>query len=333
MGRLPRQKLKLLYLRKILREQTDPEHRLSADALVEVLAQYGVSAERKSIYDDIGALQEFGEDVMQYKGRGGGYAVETREFELAELKLLVDAVGSSRFLTERKSRALIAKMEQLASRYQAGALRRQVHVFGRAKTDNECIYYNVDALHAAIAADRQVAFRYFKWALATDGTHQFIRRYQRGGAEYCVSPWALIWDNLNYYLAAYDAAAREIRHFRVDKMEQIRPLDRVREGRDQFTAGDPTRYHHAMFGMFHGGEETVTLRAGNYFADVLRDRFGDDLHPIPVDAAHFDVSVQIMVSPQFFGWLAGLDGGVWPVAPKHVVLRYKETLKKLLSSI
>ena len=329
MPRSQRQKLKLLYLQKILRARTDDAHRMSADALCEALAGYGIHAERKSIYEDMDALAEFGEDILRYRGRNAGFAIGAREFELAELRLLADVISSSRFLTARKSRELIAKVEGMASRYEAAALGRQVHVAGRVKTANESIFLNVDALHAAMAAGEQVAFRYFKWSLSETGG--FVKQFRREGADYIVSPWALIWDNLNYYLAAYDSRSQSIRHYRVDKMERIRRVDAPREGQEAWEAEDPEEGQRAVFGMFHGETQTVVLRARNEFADVLRDRFGAELSPYRVDADWFEVSVRVAVSPQFFGWLAGLEGGVRPVSPDAVVTQYRESLKNLLA--
>lgn len=327
MAKASRQSLKLLYLRKILHERTDDGHRLNAEQLVEALEQYGISAERKSIYQDIDRLAEFGEDILRFKGRTAGFALGAREFELAELRLLVDIISSSRFLTPGKSQKLIRKVERLTSRYEAAALDRQVHVAGRVRADNEAIFYNIDALHAAMAAGEQVSFRYFKWTLAPAGG--FRKTYRHDGARYAVSPWALIWDNLNYYLAAYDAQAGEIRHYRVDKMEDISRLPRAREGKEAYDAHHAAADQPALFGMFNGQVQTVTLRALPAFADVLRDRFGDELHPLRQPDGSFTAAVRVVVSPQFFGWIAGLDGGVWITAPEAVAQDFRARMQAL----
>jgi len=157
------QKLKLLYLKNMLEEQSDEQHPLNTQQILDYLAAHDIKAERKAIYNDIVCLQDFGMDIIHKPGRNGGYYLASREFELPELKLLVDAVQSSKFLTSKKSMQLITKLSTLASTYEAGSLKRQVVVSGRVKTMNESIYYNVDRLHEAIAQNSQITFRYFEW--------------------------------------------------------------------------------------------------------------------------------------------------------------------------
>ena len=221
MAKGPNQKLKLLYLYQILLQKTDEEHKMSMDELLAALSRCGVAAERKSIYSDIAALQDFGLDVVMQRGPGGGYYVASRDFELPELKLLVDAIQCSRFITEKKSNELIKKIESLASEPQARALQRQVYVSDRVKTLNESIYYNIDTLHNAISEGVQITFQYFEWVLDFSKAQRIQKRYRKDGALYQVSPWALTWDDENYYMVAYDSASDSIRHYRVDKMEHI----------------------------------------------------------------------------------------------------------------
>ena len=273
-ARSEKQKLKLLYLKQILEEQTDENHPITTQQLVERLAEMGIRAERKSIYSDMACLQEFGMDVCTAHGRGGGYFLASREFELPELKLLVDAVQSSRFLSERKSVELISKLEKLASRYDAGSLRRQVTVSGRVKTMNESIYYNVDDLNNAINQNRQIRFHYFQWNV--DKKEEF----RHGGAWYHVSPWHLRWDDENYYLIGYDSASREVRHYRVDKMKDICVLDAPREGQDLIADFDAAAYTKRLFGMYGGEAIHVALDAENRIIGILIDRFGNDIHVV-----------------------------------------------------
>lgn len=234
MSKNPNQKLKLLYLYQILLQRTDENHKLTTDELRAALERCGITAERKSIYSDIEALQNFGLDVICQRGTGGGYYVASREFELPELKLLVDAIQCSRFITEKKSNELIGKIEHLTSDHEAHTLQRQVYVSERVKTLNEQIYYNIDALHAAISNDVQITFRYFNWVLNFSASPRIQKQYRRDGARYRVSPWALTWDNENYYLIAFDHDAGEIRHYRVDKMDSLVQTDLPREGKQLF---------------------------------------------------------------------------------------------------
>lgn len=222
------QKLKILYLMRMLEERTDDAHVLTLAEIQESLASLGIRAERKSLYDDMEALRTFGIPVERRGGKDGGYYIAERTFQLPELKLLVDAVQSSKFITKKKSTELIAKIASFTSTYEARQLDRQVFVTGRVKTDNEQVYYNVDNLHRAISSNRAVTFQYFEWN--TD--KEKILRH--GGALYTVSPFALTWDNENYYLVAYDHMKKMIHHYRVDKMLRITVTDTPREGKELF---------------------------------------------------------------------------------------------------
>lgn len=320
MARSANQKLKLLYLCQILTQQTDEEHPLTVPELIAQLARHDIQAERKSIYDDLEALSRFGLDVQSRKGRSPGWFIGEREFQLPELKLLVDAVQSSRFLTRRKSDALIHKLEQLASVHQARQLQRQVFVSGRVKVMNESIYFNVDKLHTAISARRTITFKYFDYNMRRE------KVFRRGGGRYAVSPYGLIWNNDNYYLVAYDGANRQMRHYRVDKMTEIAVTCLPREGAEQYPDFDLAAYGQKHFGMYSGEEMTVTLRARSDMAGVVLDRFGQDIILVPDGPDHFTVSIPLVLSPQFFGWLFGLENGVTLIAPPRAVAAYREKL-------
>ena len=216
MARSSFQKLKILYVMDFLLRNSDENHPVSVAQLIAELSGHGISAERKSIYDDIESLREYGLDVIQSgTGKSSGYYVASREFELPELKLLVDSVQSSKFITYKKTMSLIKKIENLTSVYDAQTLSRQVYVKNRIKTMNESIYYNVDEIHRGIAANRKIRFHYFEY------TVQKERRFRRAGAWYIISPYALSWDDENYYLVGFDSEAGRIKHFRVDKMTDI----------------------------------------------------------------------------------------------------------------
>lgn len=330
MAKNPNQKLKLLYLYQILLQKTDEEHKLGMEDLLAALARCGIEAERKSIYSDIAALQDFGLDVMLQRGPGGGYYVASRDFELAELKLLVDAIQCSRFITEKKSNELIKKVESLASEAQARALQRQVYVSDRIKTINESIYYNIDTLHSAISAGVQITFQYFEWILDFTSEQRIQKRYRKGGALYQVSPWALTWDDENYYMIAYDGASNSIRHYRVDKMEHISLTENRREGQQLFHDLNIASYSRKMFGMFSGEEKNVRLRCENRFIGVIRDRFGADLMVRYLDEDHFSVQVSVAVSPQFFSWVFGLGGAVQIMEPTDVRAAFQQQLRDMI---
>ena len=276
MPKSPNQKLKLLYLMEILLQQTDERHPMTVPEMIAQLAQRGVSAERKSIYGDLEALRTFGLDIVQTKSKTTGYYVGTRAFETPELKLLVDSVQSSKFITHKKTLALIKKIEGLASIYDAQLLQRQVYVHGRVKSMNESVYYNVDEISDAISRDRQIRFHYFEYTISKQ------RRYRKEGAFYVVSPLALMWDNENYYLLAWDAKAALRKHYRVDKMQSVHQLPgTVREGAAEYADFDVNTYMQQMFGMFNGPLKRVTLLCENRFAGAMIDHFGREvwMHP------------------------------------------------------
>ena len=316
------QKSKLLVLYQLLLERTDEDNPLSTQQIIEYLEQNGIGAERKSIYADMETLRDMGVDVQSRKGRGAGWFIGERDFQLAELKLLMDAVQSSRFITQRKSDALIRKLEGLASKPQARQLQRQVYVSGRIKTMNESIYYNVDKLHAAIAARKVITFKYFDYDMKKE------KVFRQEGRRYTVTPFGLIWDSENYYLAAYDHNKGQLRHYRVDKMWEIALTTLPRQGEREFEGFNPADYTRKHFGMYRGEEVNVKLRGRANMVNVVLDRFGQDVILIPDGEEHFTVTLPVVVSPQFFGWLFGLDGGLEIVHPQNVVEKYRAHLKR-----
>ena len=314
MPRSSNQKLKLLYVMDFLLRCSDEEHPVTVNQIIDCLAEKDIPAERKSIYDDIEALRLFGLDVIQVKGGGVyGYYVGDRDFQLPELKLLVDSVQSSKFITHKKTVTLIKKIESLASVYQARQLSRQVFVANRIKTMNESIYYNVDEIHNGISNNRKIRFLYFEYNVAKE------RQYRHGGAYYVVSPFAMTWDDENYYLVAYDSEAGIIKHYRVDKMEKISTLDEERDGQEVYQALDMAVYTRKTFGMFTGEEIKVQMRFENHLVGAVLDRLGSEVFIVPDGPAHFTVRTDVVVSPQFFAWVLGFGSQAQIVGPAHVV--------------
>lgn len=314
MARREGQKLKLFYLRDYLLRNTDEGHPATMRDLLGYLEQNDIPAERKSVYADLELLGEYGLDIVQDHGK---YYVGSREFELPELKLLVDSVQSSKFITGKKTAALIRKIEKLTSVYEAQQLNRQVFVANRIKSMNESIYYNVDKLHTGIGQQRKIRFHYFEYNLAKE------RVFRRNGALYEVSPYALTWDDENYYLIAFDSAADRIKHYRVDKMTDIAVTENPREGRDAFESLDLGIYSRKVFGMFSGQERTVRLRMANHLIGAVLDRFGKDVLVIPDGPDHFTVQVSVEVSPQFFGHLCAFGGDAALLGPADVVAQMR----------
>ena len=328
MAKSANQKLKPIYLMKILNEKTDENHCLSAQELITELSAYGISAERKSIYDDIECLTQLGFDIVNNKSRtNGGYYLASRDFELPELKLLVDAVQSSRFITQKKSRELISKIEKLAGPYDGKQLQRQVFVAGRVKTENESIYYNVDRIHHAIQENAPITFTYLEWNLKKE-LHP-----RRDGKAFRVSPWALTWQDENYYLIAYDDEEEKIKHFRVDKMNRITELEnQQRKGIEAFREFDIAEYTNRTFGMFGGEPETVTLKLPATMVGIILDRFGRETDIRTLDDEFISVRVKAAVSGQFFGWVTGLGERVSILAPEHVKEDYLKFMNHIIQN-
>jgi len=317
------QKLKLLYLSRIMKEQTDDEHFLTMPQIIAELAKYDIDASRKSIYDDIEALNDFGMDIIKERiGPMTYYHCGNREFEIAELKFLVDAIQSSKFITVRKTRDLIKKLESLVSIHDAKLLDREVYVAGRIKNMDESIYYAIDAIHTALIEGKQLGFRYFSWNVKKE------KEFRHNGTEYHISPWALCWDDENYYMVGFDEEAGIIKHYRVDKMTEIRILNERRKGTRNFRAQDKAVYTKKRFRMFDGKEQRVTLRCKNYLANVIVDQFGTDVSMHPVDKDYFTVNVDVAVSNQFYGWVLALGGDAVIEKPAAVKEEMGELIRK-----
>ena len=287
-------KLRMLYIMKILSEKSDERHTLSAADINRLLQDYGMAADRKTIYSDIETLREFHIDIVQAKGTNGGYYIGSREFELPELKLLVDAVQTSKFISCKKSKELIRKLENLTNKYDARLLQRNVFIYNRPKTKNETIYYNVNEIHTAILENYQIQYQYAEW------TVQKKLVPKKNGAVYMVSPWALTWDDANYYLIAYHETEDVIKHYRVDKMQQVQIIEKERVGRERFQKFDLAEFAKKTFGMYGGQDVEVTLTCCNELAGVIIDRFGKETILITVDEEHFRVHILVAVSRQFF---------------------------------
>lgn len=324
---ISRNKLRILYIIKFLLEQTDEDNIMSAEDLINALNRYGIEAERKTIYSDIKVLIEFGIDIISLNGgKTPGYYIGTREFELPELKLLVDDVQASKFITAKKSKELISKIEKLASKNSARQLQRNVFIFNRTKTENERIYYNVDQIHTAVLENRQISFQYTEWNLQKE----LVTR--KNGKIYIVSPWALTWDDENYYLIAFEEESRKIKHYRVDKMKNTEIIEEKRLGKDSFADFDLAFFAKKTFGMYGGRDETVSLVCENRLIGVILDRFSKDVIIIPEDSNHFRVNVLVSVSPQFFGWITGIGAGIHIEGPKVVKEEYRRFIEEILGN-
>ena len=329
MSRGTNQKFKFTYLMKIMLEKTDDEHSLTMPQIMEELEKYDVTAERKSIYTDFQDMTEkFGVEIIKEQiGRETYYHVGAREFELAEVKLLIDAIQSSKFITQTKSRELITKIKSFVSEHQAKQLQRQVYINDRVKTMNESVYYNVDDIHTAINENKKIRFKYFKW----DINKKLVPRHN--GDWFIVSPWALTWDDENYYMVAFDDLDSKIKHYRVDKMMHISIEEEKRSGKEVFRNFDMAEYSKATFGMYQGQKAKVKIQFANYMCGVFIDRFGKDISFRPIDDEHSELHVDVNVSPQFFGWIFSLGKNVKVTGPSEVVEQMKVFAREFLENM
>lgn len=320
MARVENQKLKLLMLKDYLEQNSDAEHPVTLREITAHLEQQGIHAERKSLYRDIELLMDYGCDIVATKGKTASYYLNPGPLDLAELKLLADAVLASRFLTEKKSSELLKKLGRLTSRHRAMELRRSMVVSGRVKSMNESVIYNVDFLHEAIRKNSQISFRYFE-------LNRDKERVYRGG-ERRASPYALCWDDSNYYLIAH-TPEHGITHFRVDKMDSICLTGEPRVQTEETKQLDLSNYGKEVFGMYNGQKAQVRIRFANHLAGVVIDRFGKEIMLIPDGNAHFICTLEIVVSPVFFGWLASFGAEVQLLSPADVVKAFQASIAKI----
>lgn len=319
------QKLKLLYIQDYLLKNTDENHAVTVKDIINYLDSCGISAERKSIYDDIDLLKLNGLDICSEKReRTVWYNVVSRNFEIYELKLLVDAVQSSKFITEKKSNELIKKLESECSRFGAYELSRQLTVINRIKSMNESIYFNVDIIHNAIRDNMKISFLYFDYNMKKE------KVYRHSGKVYTVSPFSLNWDDENYYLVAHDAERNEIRHYRVDKMDKLSELSQRREGAELYDKAYIEDYSKKVFSMFGGETTKVCLEFSERLAGVVIDRFGKDIFlSVDEERKKFSFETDIVVSPNFFGWLFSFGKDARVVRPQKVLDQYKDYLRNV----
>ena len=319
-----KQKQKLLYLQKILLQETDESHKLTGPELISKLELCGISAERKTIYDDINALIDAGLDVcIEKSGHSNVYYVGSRLFQEEELFVLADAVASSKFLTKKKSDELIKKLQQLTSCYCAQHLKRAVYVGNRAKTYNEKIYYTTDKIHRAFSKNCQISFKYVEYDISKN------KRFKHGGEVYTVSPYYLIWESECYYLVCYCNKHDKICRYRVDRMAEVSLLDIKR--RELSEAEEKlAKSVRSSFNMYGGSETSVVLEMSNNLINVIIDRFGESVHPNPINGDRFTVRVDVQISPTFWGWLFQFGGDAKVIAPDWAVEQAKKELKKIL---
>ena len=319
MAKQPNQKKKLIIIARYLYEQTDETHGVSIKDIISELEKNGISAERKALYDDIEALNELGFDIVKTGNREDTkYHLMSRDFELVEIKLLVDSVQASKFISEKKARTLIKKLSQLTSKYQAGELNRQVHLAGSNRAKNEQLYYCIDTIYDAINSNCRIGFTYNQWTINK------TLQPRRNGKAYETSPIALIWDDEYYYLLGYDSEESMLKHYRVDKMSGVKKLNIPREGLQYFKEDDLKAYDKRIFNMYGGEVMNVTLEADDDMASVLLDRFGTDIKLVPSSEGRFKTNIEVALSAQFVAWIFAFTPKITITGPDDAVVFAKK---------
>lgn len=317
------QKLKLLYIMKIFLEETDETHGITVPEIISRMSDLGADIDRRTVYDNIETLQLFGFDITAKRGKTYTYCLASRQFELAELKLLVDAVQSSKFITHQKTTKLIKKLERLTSIAHARHLDRQVYIHNRVKTMNDSIYSNIDTIHTAIAENKKISFIYYEYSVSK----QLIPK--RNGEKYIVSPYMLIWDDENYYLVAYHERYGSLAHFRVDKMGKLAVYDELRENIPE--NADPSEYAKNVFGMFPGEKTAVSIAFSKSLIGVFIDRFGKDITITKHEDDMLRARVHVAVSPVFFAWLSQFGKNAKILYPDDIAKKMQEHLMSCMS--
>lgn len=315
-------RLRILYVMELFFEKTDAEHGISMSEIIHYLEEQGISGNRKSLYEDIYALQEYGLSI-EYFQEEKTYHLMERAMELPELKLLVDAIQASKFITSNRTREMTNHVMDMASSYGRGELKREIYA-EKPKSPNATGFYSLDVLHKAMGENRQVTFRYGVWNLKKE------LEYKHEGALYQVSPWLLVWAEENYYLVAYDEEQRKFKHFRVDKISRAEIVPQMRQGEEEFRKLDASRYSTSHFGMYGGEEKRVTVQFENGLIGVVLDRFGTELQIMKGEEGHFKASLPVVVSNQFFGWIFALGNQV-KILSEDVAEQYRAYIEEVKS--
>lgn len=325
MAKSDNQKLKIFYILEYLQKNSHEEHPVRAAELIAMLdKQHNILCERKTVYSDIAALQDYGVDIISVPGKNGGYYIASRNFELPELKLLIDAVQSSKYLTEKKSRELIEKLCDQCSIYDAKLMRRDVLVSGRVKSMNETIYYSIDTIQDAIAENKKITFRYYDWGI--DGKRHFREK------DYTASPYGLCQDNENCYLLAH-SQRHGITSYRIDRMCDIRIIAEQRTPCPELTGKALTEHANRLFQMYAGDPIDVKLRFHRSLCNVVIDRFGRDIMLIPDGDDYFVFTVRVAVSPMFLSWVIGFGRNAKILYPKSVQEQCRKLCQEVLSTL
>lgn len=319
-------KIKLLKLWEFLKRETDSEHRLSTRELLDKLASEGIECDRRTLYDDIKVLNEYGYEIMQDRSRANLYYVEDRNFDIPELKILIDSVEASSFITKKKSRELISKIASLGGSHRAELLKKYSIEYNTKKHNNENIYYSVMAIGEAIDKKRKIRFQYYDTDVLK---HKVLRK---DGNYYIVNPCCMVYDNNNYYLVCYDDKHRQLSHYRIDRMLNAEVCTDKIDNYPNLKNSDIRNHINQLFGMYTGEKTKVKIRADNSLVDVVQDKFGD-VNSFKYDNDNFVFYADVQLSPMFYSWCFSLGSKIAIIEPASAVESYRERLRVAFESI
>lgn len=324
--------MKILYVARYLKKYASENKPAKAQDIIDYLGEFGITAERKSIYDDVACLTKFGYDVNRKGGRSGGYYMNPEPLSIQDVKILADAVSVSRFLSQKKSEELINKLGELVAYHQRDEIKRRVHVMSRLKNPDEQIYESIDIIRNALQHRRSITFQYYEWVMERKGGRvMYVKRLRHRRKLYFAHPLALLWDDVNYYLVAYENASAEIRHYRLDRMHNLRIAEEDNpEGRRFALRFDPAIYSPTVFDMFSGEERNVVLLFKEDLLDAMIDRFGEDMIVEQTSDKKWYKTIQnIRLSDRFFAWVIGFGDQVRVDGPSEIVRAMRQFLRRV----
>ena len=325
-GRSSGQGVKLLYIRDYLYHHATREHPQNANAIQSFLAKHSIEASVKTIYNDIVRLRDDFAVPIEYNASKWGYYITEPEFEPHELRLMVDCIQASKFITQTEARTISQKIVKLADVYTKESLTRNAYVSDRVRSKNDSVVKDSGRIHRAIAENRKIGFTYFHYTPNKTNPKQFSKK----GDLYIVSPYALLWDNGNYYLYAYLSEKKAFRTFRIDRMERItNPLPDKRDGEKEFKASNITGQEFKVFQQYHGTQTRVQIRFINRLADAVIDQFGKDTMLIPIDEKHFTATLPVELSPPFFAWVATFGRAAKILWPQLAIDEMKKFIERV----
>lgn len=320
------QKIKLLILYELLKENTDEDNPMTTQEIVSALKDRGITVSRKTLYNDIDILNEYGFDVVCDRQRSNKYFVGERKFERPEIQMLLSAVGAANFLSDKKTKMLLYKLSELLGPQQAQQVIETISVSG-AKHSNEVIYYSIDSIITALLSKKQLSFLYFDYGINGE------RIYRKERERYILNPLGMVFSDNNLYFVGFHEKYETPTNYRVDRMDEVKVEEKTVADVKQYENFDLNAYTKSQFDMYGGRQEDVSLIFPKDLLEIAIDRFGENIKPINIDNDGYIVNVTVQVSKTFFAWLTTFEGQVKIESPQNVIEQYKLFIKNIVQSL